>query len=415
MFQKLSEKLKDTLYLNSVLLIFTTTTMAGFGFIFWLINAKLFSAEEIGIATAIIPSTTIIATASLFGLDNSIVRFLKDKNYSGEFIRSSFFFVTILSISSSIVFGLVAFLFSPTISNFFLDGTNYLIFILLSVATTLNLLCDGIYLANKKTVFSLIVTTAYSFLRTIFPFLFLGFGAGGILLAAGLAQLIGLGINLIVLQKQWGYFSAFNISFLSLSGIWKFTSQNYVASLFTLVPYCVVPIIILDKIGAAESAYYYIVMMVINLLYVIPGSATKSLFAEGSYREEDIIHNVKKSVAFIFLTTIPAIVVLFLSANFILRFFGPSYEQGAFLLQLLSISVIPYGIYTVSTTIFKIKKKSHLYLLCNIIISLSEIILVYSLINLGLDGIGYAILLSNSIAALVAFFLTVSIITNDTQ
>ncbi len=409
LIKKFSNKFHDALYLNSILLILTTVAMAGFGFVFWLVNAKLFSAQDIGIATAIIPTTTIIATASLFGLDNSIIRFLKEKKNDIEFIRSIFFFVIVLSTTSSIIFGFVSYLFSPTISDFFLSKSNYLIFILLAVTTTLNQLCDAIYLANRRTIYSLVITTFHSLLRAILPFLFISFGAGGILLAAAVAQFIGLIINFVVLQKIWRYFAHWTISLSSLSGIWKFTADNYVASLFSLLPYSIVPIIILDNIGSAEAAYYYIVLMIANVLFIIPGSVTKSLFAEGSHNEEHIGVNIIKSIIFIGVTTIPCIGVIFLGAEFILSIFGAAYVSGATLLKILSLASIPYGLYSINIALFKIAKKAHYYLVCNAIYAVSEVFLVYYFIDQGLNGIGYATISSNTIAALLATILAIRI------
>lgn len=405
---QIKHKWSDSLYRNSIYLILTMAAMAGFGFIFWLINAKLFSAHEIGIATAIIPTTTMIAIGSLFGIDSSIVRFLNTKTDKAKFVRSAFFLVTILSIVGSVVFGLFSYFFSPTISEFFTNSTNYFVFVGLTVFTTINLFADAIYLANKKTAFTFLVTTSHSFLRTIFPFLFIGYGAAGILLAAMVAQIVGLFLNLFVLQRTWQYFESASISLASLGGIWKFTTHNYLAGLLNLLPYSIVPIIIIDSIGEAESAYFYIVTMISNLMYVIPNATTQSLFAEGSHNEANVITELKKSIIFISIFIIPAIVVIYFTAHFLLSFFGADYaESGASLLIMLSFATIPYAVIIIAKAIFKVTKKSHYLLLCAALVAVMEISLVYYFISFGLIGIGYAFFLSNLIVAFIAALLAV--------
>ncbi len=413
---QIRHKWSDSLYRNSIYLILTMAAMAGFGFIFWLINAKLFSAHDIGIATAIIPTTTMIATASLFGLDNSVVRFLNNKTNKPLFIRSAFFLVTLMAIIGSLLFGLFSYFFSPIISVFFTSNLNYIVFVGLTLFTTLNLLSDAIYLANKRTVYTFIVTTIHSFLRMVFPVLFIGYGAAGILLAAMVAQVAGLFLNFYVLQKFWGYFDGISISHTSLYNIWKFTTHNYLASLINLLPYSIVPIIIIDNVGGAESAYFYIVTMIANLMYVIPFATTQSLFAEGSHNENSILEDLKKTIIFILIFTLPAILVIYFGAEFLLSFFGEDYaSSGTDLLILLSLTTIPYAVLIIAKAIFKVKKKSHYLLLCTVIVSSLEIIFVYTFIEKGLIGVGYAFFLSNCIVAIIATILAVNIMvsTND--
>ncbi|MFN3692852.1 MAG: lipopolysaccharide biosynthesis protein [Candidatus Paceibacteria bacterium] len=406
--EQIKHKWNDSLYRNSIFLIMTMAAMAGFGFIFWLINAKLFSAQDIGIATAIIPTTTMIAIGSLFGLDSSIVRFLNSKEHKSQFVRSAFFLITLMSIIGSIVFGLFSYIFSPTISDFFANNTNYFVFVGLTVFTAINLLADAIYLANKRTVFTFIVTTTHSFLRMLFPFLFIHYGAAGILLAAMSAQIVGLFLNLFVLQRTWQYFESVSISFASLGGIWKFTTHNYLAGLLNLLPYSIVPIIIIDSIGEAESAYFYIVTMISNLMYVIPNATTQSLFAEGSHNEANIFTELKKSIMFISIFIIPAILIIYFSADFLLGFFGEDYAQsGANLLIMLSLVTIPYSVIIIAKAIFKVTKKTHYLLFCAALVAGLEISLVYYFIGFGLIGIGYAFLSSNLLVAGIASLLAV--------
>jgi O-antigen/teichoic acid export membrane protein len=396
-------KLNNRLYLNSVYLILATGAMAGFGFIFWLINAKLFSTTDIGIATAIIPAANMIALGSLLGLDASIVRFIHNRSDKAVFVRSSIFAVTLLSIVGSIVFGLMSKWFSPLIFDFFSRDTNYTIFILLTVTSALNIICDSIYLANKRTLYTLIITLLYSILKSVFPLLFYSFGSSGILLAAAAAQAVGLGLNFYILNYKWHYFSNFSVNLDSLSGVWKYTTFNYISNIFGLIPYSVVPIIIVNQIGVAESAYYYIAMMVANLLFVISSATTKSLFAEGSDEDKDLASDVKKSVYFILTLTLPAIIILYFIAEYILHFFGSDYGQnGTFLLQILGATAIPIAIYSVSSAIFRIHKKTNLLLICNIFLCCTEIGLVYFFVKDGLNGVAVAILLANTLAAIVA-------------
>ena len=67
---------KNTLFRNSFYLMLATAVMAGFGFFFWLIVARMFSTANIGLATTLISVMNMIAMLSLVGFDVTFVRFL---------------------------------------------------------------------------------------------------------------------------------------------------------------------------------------------------------------------------------------------------------------------------------------------------------------------------------------------------
>ncbi|GAI92246.1 unnamed protein product, partial [marine sediment metagenome] len=51
----------------------STGVMAVFGFFFWIINARLYSAEQVGIGTTLIPIMTLISSFSILGLGSGLI------------------------------------------------------------------------------------------------------------------------------------------------------------------------------------------------------------------------------------------------------------------------------------------------------------------------------------------------------
>jgi hypothetical protein len=51
--------------------------------------------------------------------------------------------------------------------------------------------------------------------------------------------------------------------------------------------------------GAKFSAYFYLDMMIANLLYIIPMAISQSLFAESSYSETELKVYLKKAIKII--------------------------------------------------------------------------------------------------------------------
>lgn len=62
-------KLKEPLYHNSLFMILASLASSGFGFLFWLIAARLYGQDEVGTATAILSSAFLIVSITRLGLD----------------------------------------------------------------------------------------------------------------------------------------------------------------------------------------------------------------------------------------------------------------------------------------------------------------------------------------------------------
>ena len=73
----------------------------------------------------------------------------------------------------------------------------------------------------------------------------------------------------------------------------KFSFSNYIAGFIAILPVNILPILITNKIDASTSAYFFMGMMIANLLYIIPVATSQSLFAEGSHNEEELRKSLK--------------------------------------------------------------------------------------------------------------------------
>ena len=62
---ELTQHLNDPLYKNAYFLMLSSVTSAGAGFFFWLIVARFYSTEEVGLASAIIAAMGLISMFSL--------------------------------------------------------------------------------------------------------------------------------------------------------------------------------------------------------------------------------------------------------------------------------------------------------------------------------------------------------------
>ena len=66
----------DHLYRNSFFMAFSSIFNAGCGFFFWIIAARIYTVEQVGLATALISSLSLVLLFSRLGFDFSIIRFI---------------------------------------------------------------------------------------------------------------------------------------------------------------------------------------------------------------------------------------------------------------------------------------------------------------------------------------------------
>ena len=68
----LKSQFSGTLMTNSLFLILSSMLNSGVGFVFLVIIARIFTSEQIGFASNLITTLSVLTTISIFGLDDTI-------------------------------------------------------------------------------------------------------------------------------------------------------------------------------------------------------------------------------------------------------------------------------------------------------------------------------------------------------
>jgi len=397
----------DSLYRNSIYLMLSTAVMAFFGFFFWIMNARLFSTEQVGIGTALISAISLISNFSLLGMNNSIIRYLPSSTKKNIKINTAFTLVFTVSLLMAIVYLLLMNKFLYKLSfireNIFFST----LFVLFTILLSLNAISDTVFISLRRPIFILIKNILFSLVKLATPFLMISFGAFGIFSSVGIALVFSTILSVIFLVYKFNYILEPQINIAVLRRMFKFSLENYLADFIKGIPTMFLPIIILNNLGAKYSAYFYMDMMIANFLYIIPIATSQSLFAEGSLKEGvKLEFQVKRGLIIIFTILIPAIAVILVFGKYILAAFGKNYSiDGLIFLQLLSLSGIFQAINYVGNVILNIRKKTSQIIIINVINTTLTISLCYTLFHMRLTGVGLAWLFGSGTTALVYIFL----------
>jgi len=182
----------------------------------------------------------------------------------------------------------------------------------------------------------------------------------------------------------------------------KFSFGNYIAGFIAQLPMNILPVIITNKISPTVSAYFFMGMMIANLLYIVPIAVAQSLFAEGSYNADELRKHLLKALRIIAALLTPGIVITVVLGKYILLAFGKQYSiEGFQFLQLIAIAGIFVAINNIGSAVFNIKHKIGYIILLNVITVTVTLGLSYVLISYQLTGIGLAWLIGQAITAII--------------
>ena len=387
--------MKDPLYRISFFIMLTSVTNAGFGFIFWMLAAKLYPKEDVGIATALISSMALLVMLSRFGLDQSIIRFFPERDKSSVF-GTSVAITTFFAVLFGIIFIAGIDTWSPQLDIARKYSPLYLIFLAASSIISLTgVSFIGIRKAEYYFLQSLLVGSRVIFL---FPLVFLG--------ALGIFSSVGVSFTLASLFSAFFLFrfgikpSGMDREFLNDS--LHFSAGNYIAGLLMTAPNQILPIMVLNILGAEETAHYYIAYAIASLLFMIPIAFSTSLFVEGSHGEA-LKKNTLKALSAIASLLAPAVIILYLFGGFLLGIIGKTYVEGFDLLRTLALSSFFVAICQLYFSIKKVQKDIKGLILLSALIFILITGLSYTfMLEFGIIGVGYAWMAGYGLSSLVA-------------
>jgi O-antigen/teichoic acid export membrane protein len=381
-----------------------TGVMAVLGFFFWIINTRLYSTEQVGIGTTLISVMTLISSFSILGLDNGLIRYLPTSERKNEKINTSFILVTLMSILISVIYLIFLKTFSPKLLFVRENIIFSLLFILFIVFYSLNIISENVFIAYRSSKYVLIKNIFFSIAKLILPFILITLGSYGIFMSVGIALAIAFGLSLFFLILKYNYLFKPKINNDILKGMTKFSLGNYIAGFLGGSPGMILPILIINTIGAKYAAYFYMDMMVASLLYIIPIATSQALFAEGSYNESELKIHLKKAIKIISIIIIPAIIVTVFFGKYILLAFGKDYSnEGLIFLRLLALSGIFVSFNTIFGTILRVKHKIMVLIYINLINAILILGLSYLFLIKGLLGIGFAWITGQGLVSLIYF------------
>lgn len=399
----LSQFYSDSLYRNSIYLMLSTLSLAGFGFIFWAIVARLYEPQDVGLATTLISVAGLISNFSLFGLNNTLIRFLPKSENKNDLINTVFTTVILVTLVLSTGFLIGLHWFSPDLLFIRENGFLIAFFMVSMVLTTLNLISDNVFIANRSSHFILLYNVCQGLVKIALPFFFVSAGALGIYYAVNGALLTSFTLSILFMQLFFSFKPKPTLHRDTIKNTSKFSLAMYLATFAGIIPIQITPLLVTNALGPTSTAYYYMAMMIANLLYYVPIATSQSLFAESSQEESQLKQNIRKAALVVGALVTCGIVFAILLGNIVLSVFGTEYQASYPLLILLAVNGYFMGMNNILSTIFKVKHSVFDVVVANILSGTVSLLVISQTIQYGLGYLGWSFIAGSSVATIYYF------------
>lgn len=391
---------EDSLLKNSIYLMTTSLVGSVLAFFFWIIAARYYTPDDVGIGSAIFSSISLVATIGSVGLPVALFFYLPRNSDTNKIINSCLVAGIISSIIFSSIFVLGLKIWAPELMLILNNLKNISIFILVTVAISISTLIGAALTAGKRSSFQMVKEVIYNFIK-IFPLvLFVSYGTMGIIISICIGLLLSTMVGFILLFKVWKYSPKLTLDpiIIDMAG---FSAGNYIANIFYNLPVLILPIMILNMVSARSAGYFYIAMMMAGLLYGISHSISNSFLVESSDKDK-FSGDINKSIKFNMVILIPGLLLFIIFGKLVLNIFNQDYAENATTtLIILAVTSIPVSIINIFCAIRNSQNMVVSVVKMDMLVALITVILSVPLIRImSIEGAAVSYLIANIVGAL---------------
>ena len=391
--RQLSSHLAVPLYRNGYALVANTVVTSGLGALYWVVAARSFSAEAVGINAAALSAMVLIANLSQLNLANALNRFVPDAGgRTGWLIYGAYAVATPLAAVVSIVFLIGQPSWAPGLDILRSSPLAIVGFVLATMGWTVFVLQDAALTGLRRATWIPPENAVYSLAKIG---LLLGFAVSapslGIFASATLPLLfVIVPINILIYRRAVPHHVGA-----------RFAAADFFASLSWRVTVGLMPVLVLSLAGAEANAYFFLASTIAYTLFLIGKNTGMSLITEAALAPHKLQSFSRKVLIQTSGIVIPAAAALVAFAPVVLRIFGPDYaREGSTVLRLLVLSAIPHTVISLNVSILRAERRmGTLAVLQGAMAILVIVLSVVLLPILGINGVGWAWLATTTVVA----------------
>lgn len=403
----LKVRFNDPLRRSADALIIGTGLTSVLGLAFWALAARWLPPAAVGIGVALMSTVALLANFATLGMNNGLIRFLPAAGTgAARIILSCYAFCAGAAMVSAGIFLLGQPLWAEKLGFLRDNPATILAFVIATAIWVLYVLQDQVLIGLRRSGWVPIQNGFASVLKIAMLPLFAGAATWAIFAATMIPAL--LVVLLITALALWFARQAAARDSRSakemrvpISNIVRFAAADHFATMLWFATNDVLTLIVLQVAGAEASAYWYIANAVGDSLFLIVSNVGSVLIAESVHDPKHATAFARKALFHGAQLVVPAAILGIVLAPHVLHLMGPLYSENAtFTLQLILASAIPHLIVGISVSTARVRGNMRAVVGVYAFISFSTWAgSWFAMHTWGLTGIGLAIFLSQSTAA----------------
>ncbi|CAG0927112.1 hypothetical protein TFLX_00358 [Thermoflexales bacterium] len=400
--------LRQPLFQNGYALIASSATTSGLGFLFWILAARFYSTQVVGLNSALISAMLFLAGVSQLSLNSVLIRFVPQAGTATRrLVAYSYLISALVAAITGFIFTLRLSVWEPALATVNTGVQWQISFVLATMVWCIFTLQDSVLAGLRQAVWVPLENTVFALAK-----LLLLIGLAGSMQSAGIFTAWNIAVLLVLLPVNWLIFKRLipqhvhdtrgRAAPLSRRTIGKFMGGNYLGNLFFLASTALLPVMVTAFAGPRANAYFYPPWMIVTSLQLVALNMAISFTVEAAHDETQLNHYgwriFKQTVRLV----IPGVIVIFLGAPLILQLFGDAYaREGTALLRWLSLGALPNLITAWFIGVSRVRNQPRQIVVVQGCFSLLMLGLSYLLLSgMGITGIGLAWFISQSVIAL---------------
>ncbi len=392
----------DELHRNSFFLMGSTGVMAVVGFLFWIIASRFYSPAAIGIGGSFVSLTNLLQGIASLGLPITLIRFLPRSQKPDLKISSAITITGFSSLIISILFYFISKAWLPEIHTLISNPVMWSVFAICVILGTWQQIENSIFIAYNRAHWIFIESIVYSILKVILvlPLAFLQ-GFGIFISQAGSLALAAIASLTVHIQKyKINFFQGIHGNVIQELG--KYTAVSYLVGLTNGVPAQILPAMIAGSLGPDSAAHFFLALMMVNLITIVPQASSQTLFATASANPQLMRSLTIKSLKTQVVLVLIAFTGLWIFGGWILFVFGSTYAADTTpVLRILSFSVFPILVAAPLNTRLRVRKELKKLAIITVLGATSVITSCFIGSKYGLNGVAYGYVFGQIIVCLL--------------
>jgi glycosyltransferase involved in cell wall biosynthesis/O-antigen/teichoic acid export membrane protein len=390
---------------SALALIVSASGSGLLGLVFWFAAAHLYTAKSVGLGSAEISSMMVLSALSQVNLVTVFPRFCQQAG-----IRTRRFLTTGYAVSSVLsVLVATAFVLGHLGRHFLPAGPLAASIFIVSVPFwTLFTIQDAALTGLRAAIWVPVENISFGIAKIVLLVLFAGvLSQTGVFVGWTLPVVAAVvAVNLYIYTRVLpAHMLAANgrSAMPSRGDLSTFVAGEYLGSLALVFLQAVPPIVVVQALGAAQTAYFSVPWMFGAAVYAVLVGISNPLLVEASAEPEHLYRNVRRAVRLGCGISLPAAALMILGAPIFLPLLGAAYARhGAAVLEYVGAAVPFIAVNLLYVTLARIRRRIRRSVLTQLAVTAIVLALTVTLVDKhGIAAAGFALFAAEAVVAVV--------------